>query len=438
MMRLCTTKLTKVKTISLSDPIIEAFSSTTLSGAGEASVHRRRDPNFSSFPHNLLTNLPHLSSLPGRSSTQIKEGRLKQHALSFSHSSAAALWTDSCSELSHVEKDATPWIFATYLSHGHSLLPTIFHSSEMTPALQIISPFLDSRRSTSAFWHLDMKLGFSPVDLVSFAGPFLPFRPKPICCFRTCKAFILRSDFFNSMLGPLIFLCRSPLINGHGHHLIEISPWRFWLFIYHLRILVLTISRNVWPHSKVLKTFSLIFLNCTCLCVKCGFELWVFIAQWSPSSSSIAFKLITMSIIMFHCLIVYAAIDRRFVCLLCWILKLTLTDYRTIVLRILAILFPWVLQLAPVRSIASMSLSTSLRPLTVTNLLSFDYFEDDPSIYCDLTCCTVLLCLCLKALMEFKSMHFIFLFMVLGNTVCCNALIFEFLNSISCNCSLFH
>ncbi|CAA0396885.1 unnamed protein product [Arabidopsis thaliana] len=146
-------------------PIIEALSSTTLSGAGEASVHRRRDPNFSSFRYHR------------RSSTQIKEGRLKQHALSFSHSSAAALWTDSCSELSHVEKDATPWIFATYLSHGHSLLPTIFYSSEMTPALQIISPFLDSRRSTSAFWHLDMKLG--PINLFvsisSYQWPWTPF-----------------------------------------------------------------------------------------------------------------------------------------------------------------------------------------------------------------------------------------------------------------------
>ncbi|KAL9840676.1 hypothetical protein AtNW77_Chr2g0231281 [Arabidopsis thaliana] len=96
------------------------------------------------------------------------------------------------------------------------------------------------------------------------------------------------------------------------------------------------------------------------------------------------------------------------------------------------------MQLAPVRFITLIPSSTSLRLLTVTNLLSFKSFKDDLSILYDLTCCIALLCLCLKALMDFKSMNSIFFFMVLGNTSCCNVLTFRLFNSCTCNCSLFH
>ena len=326
---------------------------------------------------------------------------MKHQAFTLSHSFPANFWTDFVSDLSYVGKDANPWIFAADSNHGHSLFPPICHSLEMIPALQITSLFVDGRRITSPTWHPNVKLGFSPVELVSFGGSFSPLRPKPIFWFKTCKAINLRSDFFNPMLSPLLYVCRSPLIDGHGHHVIEASPLMFWRFIYCMRILVLAIIRDMWSPAKVLKNLSLFVLNCSCRCVNCGFGSCFFNAQWSPSSSSIAFKLIIISIILIQCFIVYAAIDRRDAYLSYWTLKLPSTDFRPKVFRILAIALSWVMQLAPVRFIALILSLTSLRLLTVTNLLSFESFEDDLSILYDLTCCIVLLCLCLKALMDF-------------------------------------
>ena len=353
---------------------------------------------------------------------------MKYHAPTPSHSFPA----------SHPGKAADPWIFAAYSNHGHSLLSPTFHSPEMTLALQITSTLLDSRRITFQNWYPDMKLGFSPVDLVSFVGPFPPSRPKPIYWQKNYKSIILRSVFINPLLSPSLYMCRSLLIVGHGLHLIEASPLRFRLFIYSKRILSLAIFRDMWSPLKILKSFYLFIVNCICRCVNCGFGLWFFNAQWSPSSSSIAFKLTIISIILIHCLIVYVAVDRRYVYLSCRTLKLPSIDYRTIVFCFLAIALLWVMRLAPVRIIALIPSSTSLRLMTVTNLSSFESSKDDLSIYCDLTCCIALLCLCLKALMESKSMNSIFLFMVLGNTSCCNALIFGFLNSCTCIYSMFH
>ena len=56
-------------------------------------------PNLFNPSRTFLNNMVHLASLPGRSSTPIEEGRMKQHALIFSHSFLAALQTNFFSYL---------------------------------------------------------------------------------------------------------------------------------------------------------------------------------------------------------------------------------------------------------------------------------------------------------------------------------------------------
>ena len=95
------------------------------------------------------------------------------------------------------------------------------------------------------------------------------------------------------------------------------------------------------------------------------------------------------------------------------------------------------MQLAPARIISLIRLSTSLCLSTVTNLSFFEPFEDDLSIYRDLSCCNALLCPCLNAFMDFKSLNTIYLSLVLGNASCCLVVIFEFFKLFSLYLFLF-
>jgi len=122
---------------------------------------------------------------------------------------------------------------------------------------------------------------------------------------------------------------------------------------------------------------------------------------------------------------------------LLWILKPPSPDYSTIVSRIIGIVLLWVMQLAPARIISLIRLSTSLCLSTVTNLSFFEPFEDDLSIYRDLSCCNALLCPCLNAFMDFKSLNTIYLSLVLGNASCCLVVIFEFFKLFSLYLFLF-
>ncbi|EFH42235.1 hypothetical protein ARALYDRAFT_331707 [Arabidopsis lyrata subsp. lyrata] len=246
----------------------------------------------------------------------------------------------------------------------------------MIPAPQISSQVSDSRRILLPSWQSKVKLGFSPVDLFSNFGPIPPRRPKPISWFKNLKANILRSIFIILMLSPRLYVR-------------EVSPLLPWLCIYSIRILVLVVFRDLWYAYKGLKNYDLIISN------------------RFAGVSSVVFKhlnLTTISIIQILCYKVHVAIYRRDLNLLLWVSKLSSTDYRTIVSRILVIALPWVLQLTPMRN----------RLLTMTNLSSFESLEDDHSIHRDLTCLNVLPSPCLKALMDLKSMNLIYLFMALG------------------------
>ncbi|EFH56857.1 hypothetical protein ARALYDRAFT_320270 [Arabidopsis lyrata subsp. lyrata] len=300
----------------------------------------------------------------------------------------------------------------------------------MIPAPQISSQVSDSRRILLLSWQSKVKLGFSPVDLFSNFGPIPPRRPKPISWFKNLKANILRSVFIILMLSPSHYLCRSPLLHGRGLYVREVSPLLPWLCIYSIRILVLVVFRDLWYAYKGLKNYDLIISNRFCRSVNCGIGLVWFSVQISPSSSYVVFKhlnLTTISIIQILCYKVHVAIYRRDLNLLLWVSKLSSTDYRTIVSRILVIALPWVLQLTPMRNVTLIHSATSQRLLTMTNLSSFESLEDDHSIHRDLTCLNVLPSPCLKAFMNLKSMNLIYLFIALGNAFCCNVLNFGFL-----------
>lgn len=305
--------------------------------------------------------------------------------------------------------------------------------------LQISSPFSDGCRNHSLFWHPEEILGFSPVDLDSSVGPIHPKRPKPICWFNNSKAFSLRSDLITLLLSSLLSLCRFPLFYGHGLHVKEVSTLTVWLTIYLMRTLVLATFRASWYLCRELKIVALFQLNRSCCCVFCGIGLSFFNAHLPLSRSYIVFKhrtLIIISIFQTNCLTVFAAFDRRDPHLL-WILKPPSPDYSTIVSRIIGIVLLWVMQLAPARIISLIRLSTSLCLSTVTNLSFFEPFEDDLSIYRDLSCCNALLCPCLNAFMDFKSLNTIYLSLVLGNASSCLVVIFEFFKLFSLYLFLF-
>ncbi|EFH40331.1 hypothetical protein ARALYDRAFT_918102 [Arabidopsis lyrata subsp. lyrata] len=178
------------------------------------------------------------------------------------------------------------------------------------------------------------------------------------------------------------------------------------------------VLRNLWYAYKGLKTYVLIISKRFCRCVICGTGLLLFNDLFSLSSSSIVFKhriFTTISIIQILCYKVYVAIYRRDLNHSLLVLKLSAIDYSTIISRILVFVLPWVVQLAPLRIITLIHSSTSQHLLTVTNLSSFESFEDDLSIHHDLTGFNALPSPCLKALMDLKSMNLIFLFVALGN-----------------------
>ena len=197
------------------------------------------------------------------------------------------------------------------------------------------------------------------------------------------------------MLSPLLSLCRSPLFYGHGLHVRETSTLTVWVFIYLMRTLVLATFKALWYPYKELKIVVLSSLNRSYCCGICGIGLFFFVAHLPLSSSLFVFKHCTLFIISIFqtiCFIVFAAIDRRDPHS-SWFLKPPSPDYRTIVSRILGIVLLWVMKLAPARFISLIRLSMSLYPSTVTNPSSFELFEDDLSIYRDLSWCIALPCL---------------------------------------------
>ena len=118
------------------------------------------------------------------------------------------------------------------------------------------------------------------------------------------------------------------------------------------------------------------------------------------------------------------------------VLKQSSTDYITIVFRIFVFVLLWVAHLAPAKINASILFSTSQSLMTMTNLLSSEPFEDDVSIYHDLTCVNVLPNSCLTSLLVSKSINFIYICMALGNVYYCTILNFGSLKSSSfCTCS---
>ncbi|VYS68285.1 unnamed protein product [Arabidopsis thaliana] len=296
----------------------------------------------------LPINVPHPASVSDWFSKPIEEDKLRHCALPFSHSFLASPWTHPFSDLVPcVGKAVNPWNLTPYPNHDQSLSSSILHSSEKIHVLQISSPFSDGCRNQSL----------------------------------------------------------------RGLHVKEVSTLTVWLTIYLMRTLVLATFRALWYLCRDLKIVALFQLNRSCCCVFCGIGLSFFNAHLPLSRSYIVFKhrtLIIISIFQTNCLTVFAAFDRRDPHLL-WILKPPSPDYSTIVSRIIGIVLLWVMQLAPARIISLIRLSTSLCLSTVTNLSFFEPFEDDLSIYRDLSCCNALLCPCLNAFMDFKSLNTIYL-----------------------------
>ncbi|KAL9282873.1 hypothetical protein AtEden1_Chr5g0135101 [Arabidopsis thaliana] len=305
---------------------------------------------------------------------------MRHCALPFSHSFPASPWTLPSDLLPFVGKATNPWNLNT-----------------TTVRVCPLRSFNHRRRSSnhSPFWHPEVNLGFSPVDLDSSVGPLPIIRSKPTCWFNHSKAFNLRSELIILMLSPLLSLCRSPLFYGHGLHVKETSTLTVWVFIYLMRTLVLATFRALWYPYKELKIVVLSSLNRSYCCGICGIGLFFFVAHLPLSSSLFVFKHCTLFIISIFqtiCFIVFAAIDRRDPHS-SWFLKPPSPDYRTIVSRILGIVLLWVMKLAPARFISLIRLSMSLYPSTVTNQSSFELFEDDLSIYRDLSWCIALPCL---------------------------------------------
>ncbi|EFH67550.1 hypothetical protein ARALYDRAFT_891396 [Arabidopsis lyrata subsp. lyrata] len=90
-------------------------------------------------------------------------------------------------------------------------------------------------------------------------------------------------------------------------------------------------------------------------------------------------------------------------------------DYRTKVNHLLADEQLQLTFLVPARTSVMEPSSTSSRLLTMTTLSSIDSLVEDHSTSRDLTCARMLICFCLKALMESLSFHLIYHAMALGN-----------------------
>ncbi|KAL9298984.1 hypothetical protein AtEden1_Chr2g0227041 [Arabidopsis thaliana] len=204
----------------------------------------------------------------------------------------------------------------------------------------------------------------------------------------------------------------------------------FWLLIGDREIFCITLL-GLWYAYKGLKNLDRNISNRLCQSVFCGFRPLVLIDHYAPiSSSSVALKQRTftiISIIKFLNVKVLIAFYWRCLNLSLWVSNLSSIDYSTIVSRILVIVLPWLVQLSMLRNLSLIPSLTSQGPMTMTNLASFESFEDAFSIHRDLTCFNALPSYGFKALMDLKSMYLIFHFMTLGNV---NVLNFGFLEPL--------
>ncbi|CAD5327167.1 unnamed protein product [Arabidopsis thaliana] len=264
------------------------------------------------------------------------------------------------------------WSFALYSDYGHRLFPLFLLSSEMIYSPHISSPASDNRRTPLPSWLSKVKLGFSPLDLVSILGLISQRKPKPITLSKTSKANISRSVFKTIMLSPIQCLSRLPLLHGRGLHERELTSLVNWHCIYSLRILVLASLRVLWFASKILKNFDLLISNRLCRSMNCGIGLRLVNVDTSSCSSSGVLKylnLTTISLIQILGFKDHDGIYRRDQNLLLWVSKLSLFDYRTIVSQIIVIALSWVTHLTPLRSIALIPSSTSKMSI------DYDYFN---------------------------------------------------------------
>ncbi|CAD5317950.1 unnamed protein product [Arabidopsis thaliana] len=144
-------------------------------------------------------------------------------------------------------KACHPWSFALYSDYGQRLFPPFLLSSEMIYAPHISSPASDNRRTPLPSWLSEVKLGFSPMDLVSILGLSLQKSPSPLP-------------------GPKLLSLISPAS---------------------LRVL--------WFASKILKNVDLFISNRFCRSMNCSIGLCLVNVDTSSRSSSSVLKYLNLT-----------------------------------------------------------------------------------------------------------------------------------------------